>query len=88
MRKTKNVTQKKHHQNHSVIFSQVNSLQVELELYNQWFFLVPVKGGRWHIIPQHHDALPWKSSTTLQRWSLLGYVKIHPILQQWCSINS
>ena len=22
------------------------------ELGTQWFFLVPLKGGRWHIIPQ------------------------------------
>ena len=24
----------------------------ELRTYNQWLFLVPLKGGRWHILPQ------------------------------------
>ena len=27
-------------------------LHTVIKLYNQWLFLVPLKGGRWHIIPQ------------------------------------
>ena len=26
--------------------------------FNQWLFLVPVKGGRWHIIPQLAGKIP------------------------------
>ncbi len=30
----------------------IKSLVLKLFVFNQWLFLVPLVGGRWHIIPQ------------------------------------
>ena len=42
----------------------------ELELYYQWLFLVPLKGGRWHIIPQFSVYTTYIPLVVLAFWWL------------------
>ena len=50
------------HQNHPA-----HRLEVFQGRFRQWLFLVPIKGGRWHIIPQLAGKIPLI-------YSLLGVV--------------
>ena len=47
----------------------------KIEQPNQWLFLVPLKGGRWHIIPQlavYTTYSPWPSGGLYATYHLLG----------------